>query len=59
MVFAFNFQTLITPRVFKDTTLCTWDCNVNTLRVRSALGKEMGLRLMPGCRWLERSMGIL
>lgn len=33
--------------------------NSNTLRVRSAVGKEIGLRLMPGCRWLERSMGIL
>ena len=42
-----------------EVALCAWDCNSNTLSVRSALGKEIGLRLMPGCRWLERSIGIL
>ena len=28
------------------------------MSVRSALGKEMGLRLMPGCRWSLHSMGM-
>lgn len=41
------------------TSTATWNCDWFTLRVRSALGKEIGLRLIPGCRWLERSIGIV